>query len=64
VIVCHCEVVRAEEIRTAVRLGAACAEDVTEACGAGGRCGGCLPAICEVIQQERHGLALASSPAA
>lgn len=58
-IVCHCKAVRAEEIRTEVRLGAETVETVGERCGAGTECGGCQDAVCEVIIGElaRAGLA-------
>ncbi|MGK2929329.1 MAG: (2Fe-2S)-binding protein [Acidimicrobiales bacterium] len=51
-IVCHCNVVRAEEIRTEVRLGASCPDEVAARCGAGARCGGCRFAIEDVIVDE------------
>ena len=58
-IVCHCLAVRAEEIRTEVRLGAEAVEVVAERCGATSRCGGCLPAVSAVVADEidraRHG---------
>ena len=52
-IVCHCHAVRAEEIRTEVRLGAETVEVVGARCGAGTRCGGCLPAVEAVIADEQ-----------
>lgn len=51
-IVCHCHAVRAEEIRTEVRLGAETVEVVGARCGAGTRCGGCIPAIAAVVADE------------
>lgn len=51
-IVCHCNAVRAEEIRTEVRLGAETVEVVAARCGAGTRCGGCIPAVEAVILDE------------
>lgn len=51
-IVCHCNVVRAEEIRTEVRLGATYPDDVAARCGAGARCGGCRFAVEAVIVDE------------
>ena len=51
-IVCHCHAVRAEEIRTEVRLGAERVELVGMRCAAGTRCGGCRPAIEAVIVDE------------
>jgi bacterioferritin-associated ferredoxin len=52
VIVCHCRAVRAEEIRTEVRLGAETVEVVGARCGAGTRCGGCVPAVEAVMADE------------
>lgn len=51
-IVCHCHAVRAEEIRTEVRLGAETVEVVGARCGAGTRCGGCIPAVEAVVADE------------
>ncbi len=53
VIVCHCNVVRAEEIRSEVRLGAETIELVTMRSGAGARCGGCIGAVEATILDER-----------
>lgn len=44
-IVCHCNVVNDREIRRAIETGAETVVEVTRACGAGGRCGSCTPAI-------------------
>ncbi len=51
-IVCHCNAVRAEEIRTEVRLGAETGEQVAARCGAGARCGGCRPTVDVLITDE------------
>jgi bacterioferritin-associated ferredoxin len=52
VIVCHCFAVRAEEVRTEVRLGAETVDVVSQRCGAASRCRGCLPAVQAVISDE------------
>jgi bacterioferritin-associated ferredoxin len=52
VIVCHCHAVRAEEIRTEVRLGAESVEVVGARCAAATRCGGCRPAVEAVVADE------------
>jgi bacterioferritin-associated ferredoxin len=52
VIVCHCHAVRAEEIRSEVRLGAETVEVIGMRCGAGTRCGGCTPALEAVLVDE------------
>lgn len=53
-IVCHCRVVSDREIQDAVACGAAGVCDVARRCGAGSRCGGCLPVVREVL--ARRGL--------
>ncbi len=44
-IVCHCNVVRADEVRDEVSNGASSVRDIVAGCGVGGDCGGCLPRI-------------------
>lgn len=51
-IVCHCHAVRAEEIRTEVRLGAETVELVSMRCAAASRCGGCRPGVEAVVADE------------
>ena len=51
-IVCHCHAVRAEEIRSEVRLGAETVEVVRARCGAGSKCGGCAPAVEAIVVDE------------
>ena len=51
-IVCHCRTVRAEEIRTEVRLGAGTVDVVAQRCGAASRCLGCVPAVEALIADE------------
>lgn len=51
-IVCHCHAVRAEEIRTEVRLGAESVDLVRMRCAAASRCGGCRPAVEAVVADE------------
>lgn len=52
-IVCHCHRVTDRVIRSAVRDGAGSEEAVAEVCGAGSCCGGCVPAVSEIIGEER-----------
>lgn len=52
VIVCHCRAVSDRAIREAVRGGACSLRQVARACGAAGRCGGCRPAVAQVIDEE------------
>jgi bacterioferritin-associated ferredoxin len=49
VYVCHCEVVSDHSIRSAVTAGARDIDAVATLCGAGGACGGCHPAIEDLI---------------
>jgi bacterioferritin-associated ferredoxin len=51
-IVCHCRRVSDRTIRAAVREGACTEERVAEMCGAGTCCGGCVPAVNEIIDDE------------
>jgi bacterioferritin-associated ferredoxin len=52
-IVCHCHRVNDRTIRAAIQAGAQCEVGVAELCGAGSCCGGCIPAVIELIQEER-----------
>ena len=49
VIVCHCRVVNHRQIEAAALCGASSVRDIVTACGAGGACGGCRPAIAEIL---------------
>ena len=49
-LVCHCKRVRDREIRAAIERGARTRRDVGKACGAGTGCGGCSPAIDELLE--------------
>jgi bacterioferritin-associated ferredoxin len=44
-LVCHCERVSDRTIRAKIRHGADDVKAVARRCGAGGGCGGCIPAI-------------------
>jgi bacterioferritin-associated ferredoxin len=52
-IVCHCARVCDRTIRTAVREGACSEQAVADACLAGSMCGGCVPAVTEIIEEEQ-----------
>jgi bacterioferritin-associated ferredoxin len=54
-IVCLCAGVPASTIRALIERGAACPEDVTAACGAGGGCGACLGSLTDLLA-ERPGV--------
>ncbi len=53
-IVCQCNGVSDRTIRKAVRDGASTRTDVVRTCTAGEACGGCAPAIDEIIEAERE----------
>jgi bacterioferritin-associated ferredoxin len=63
VIICHCHAKSDREIRSAVRDGACTRQKVIRACSAGRSCGGCMPAIDDIIrsEQESAGLELAGA---
>jgi bacterioferritin-associated ferredoxin len=51
VLVCHCRAVNDRQIEAAALCGAGSLRDVVAACGAGGVCGGCRPAIREILDE-------------
>jgi bacterioferritin-associated ferredoxin len=51
-LVCHCHVVNDTTIRRCVADGARSGSDVRDACGAGGSCGACRPAIDRLIESN------------
>jgi len=53
-IICQCNGVSDRAIRKAIREGASNRNDVVRTCKAGTACGGCVPAIDEIIDAERE----------
>ncbi|NLY93799.1 MAG: (2Fe-2S)-binding protein [Myxococcales bacterium] len=53
-LICHCKKVTDATIREAVKNGARSRGLVGRVCGAGTCCGGCLPAVDEILQAERE----------
>jgi bacterioferritin-associated ferredoxin len=49
VIICHCRAVSDRTVREQVAFGARELEAVADWCGAGGRCGGCRPALARLL---------------
>jgi bacterioferritin-associated ferredoxin len=49
VLVCHCHAINEREIRDAIAAGARDEFDVTDLCGAGSDCGGCVPTISKLL---------------
>ena len=66
-IVCHCKAVSDRAVRQAVTQGVAYdLEAVAAGCGAGVRCGGCLPALAQLLSEllggpEQPGTVLADA---
>jgi len=50
-VVCHCNDVGDREIRAQVSAGARTVDEITDRCGAGGNCGGCVPVIEGIIAE-------------
>src|SRR3954447_6241423 len=55
VIICSCRAVNDRTIRAAIDDGARTLDEIAERCRAGSRCGGCRPAVQEVLAE--YGLA-------
>ena len=51
-IVCHCRGISDRAIREVIRRGAHSPREVALACHAGRTCGGCIPAVRELIEVE------------
>ena len=51
-IVCHCRGLSDRKIREVIRRGAHSPREVAIACHAGRTCGGCIPAVRELIKSE------------
>jgi bacterioferritin-associated ferredoxin len=52
-LICHCKKVTDSTIREAVKNGAQSRGLVGRVCGAGTCCGGCLPAVDEIVESAR-----------
>ena len=52
-LICHCKLVNDRRIRDAVIAGARTVGQVGRACGAGTCCGGCVPAVAELVESGR-----------
>ncbi|HEX9969634.1 MAG TPA: (2Fe-2S)-binding protein [Acidimicrobiales bacterium] len=48
---CSCRAVTDRTIRAAIAAGARSPQDIAAMCGAGSRCGGCWPALAELLQE-------------
>lgn len=52
-LLCHCRGVNDRVIATAIACGARTVDEVAKACGAGARCGGCVPAIEDLLVETQ-----------
>ena len=50
--VCSCRAVTDRTVRAAIASGAQTVEEVADRCGAGARCGGCWPALAELLDEH------------
>jgi bacterioferritin-associated ferredoxin len=50
--VCHCRAITDHQIRDEIERGASTVEALAAACGAGVRCGGCWPALYELLEEH------------
>lgn len=63
-IVCVCNAIREEELRSAARQGAPCPRTAYKSLGCQVQCGTCLPCAREVIDDERSQMISTSARAA
>lgn len=63
-IVCCCNVIREEDLRTAVRRGAPCPRTAYRSLGCDVQCGSCLPCAQEIVDDEREELLSVDAKAA
>lgn len=49
---CSCRAVTDRTVNAAIASGARSIDEVAERCGAGARCGGCWPALTELLEQQ------------
>lgn len=50
-LICHCRAVNDRAVRAAIAAGASEPAELAAGCGAGSRCGGCMPALLELIEE-------------
>ncbi len=51
-IICHCALASDRAIRSAIHSGARSCKEIAEHCGAGANCGGCRPAVEELLREH------------
>ena len=52
-IICHCKKLSDRQLREHVRAGVRSTRELARVCGAGACCGGCRPALDEILSEER-----------
>jgi len=52
VIICHCRGINDRTVRDAIASGTVTVDELAEACGTGSDCGGCRPALAELIVEH------------
>jgi bacterioferritin-associated ferredoxin len=52
VLICHCRAVNDRAVVAAIAAGARAPEDLASMCGAGSRCGGCVPALRDLLESH------------
>lgn len=62
--ICHCRAVTDRTIRAAIQSGAGSVAEVAHRCGAGSRCGGCWPALQELLAETAPADGRPAAPAA
>ena len=50
-LICHCRAVNDRAIRAAIAAGARGTAELARGCGAGSRCGGCIPALLQLLEE-------------
>jgi bacterioferritin-associated ferredoxin len=63
VVICHCHAVNDRTIRDAVAAGAIDADALAERCGAGTRCGSCVPVVEAIVAAATEALVGVRRPA-
>lgn len=50
-LICHCRAVNDRAVRDTIAAGACEPQQIASGCGAGSRCGGCIPALLELLAE-------------
>lgn len=58
--ICSCKAVTDRTVHAAVAAGASCPDQIAAMCGAGSRCGGCLPVLERILEDHAESEALVS----